>query len=234
MDVFVGLGAAVNEIVRGVFVILTQWVPAIASVGMGLGGESTQNIRTVSAIGSPVPAPHVPSTLDIISNGGEYARLLHFWNVFVAISLTVCLIELAIIIYAILQTRQIRLRERAAREAIVHPVSSHDIPKTQLRWNHIREQVAGEDEHQWRVAILEADILLNELLDVLGYKGETMGDKLKAVPRAAFNSIDMAWEAHKARNRLAHEGSAYSLSAREARRLIGFYEQVFREHGFIA
>ena len=120
------------------------------------------------------------------------------------------------------------------REAIAHPVAAKDVPQTQLRFNRIRDEVSGEDEHKWRVAILESDIMLNELLDILGYKGETMGDKLKGVPRSAFNTIDIAWEAHKARNQIAHEGSGYALSAREARRLVGLYEQVFREHGFIA
>jgi len=36
-----------------------------------------------------------------------------------------------------------------------------------------------------------------------------MGDKLKAVEKSDFNSIELAWEAHKARNMIAHEGSDF-------------------------
>ena len=84
------------------------------------------------------------------------------------------------------------------------------------------------------MSILEADILLNELLDVLGYRGETMADKMKQIVKADFNTIDLAWEGHKIRNRIAHDGAQFPLSARDARRVIGLYEQVFREFKFIA
>ena len=75
--------------------------------------------------------------------------------------------------------------------------------------------------------------MLNELLDVMGYKGETMADKMRGVDRASFNSIDLAWEAHKIRNRIAHDGSAHQLTARETRRVIALYEKVLKESRFI-
>ena len=75
--------------------------------------------------------------------------------------------------------------------------------------------------------------MLNELLDVQGYRGETMADKMKQADRATFRSIDAAWEAHGLRNKVAHQGSALLLNAREARRVIGLYEQVFREFKII-
>ena len=75
--------------------------------------------------------------------------------------------------------------------------------------------------------------MLGELLDSLGYKGETMADKMRSVDRANFNTIDLAWEAHRARNQIAHEGLQQPLAAREARRIIGLYERIFREFRFI-
>jgi hypothetical protein len=59
-----------------------------------------------------------------------------------------------------------------------------------------------------------------------------MADKMRQVDRADFRTIDLAWEAHKVRNRIAHEGSAHSLSAREARRVIDLYDAIFKEHGY--
>ncbi len=80
---------------------------------------------------------------------------------------------------------------------------------------------------------MDADILLDELLDSLGYRGDTMGDKLKQVERSDFNTIDLAWEAHKIRNRIAHEGSHMQLTDREARRAVNLFEQVFKEFHLI-
>jgi hypothetical protein len=110
-----------------------------------------------------------------------------------------------------------------------HPVAAHDVSRIQLRWNGIVEEANSDDERKWRLAILEADIMLNELLDVQGYRGETMADKMKKVDRGSFRSIDAAWEAHRVRNQIAHQGSAHLLSGREARHVIGLYEEVFRE-----
>ena len=78
-----------------------------------------------------------------------------------------------------------------------------------------------------------ADIMLNELLDTLGYRGETMADKMKTVEKGDFKTISMAWEAHLMRNAIAHQGLMKELNEREARRIIGLYEQVFREFRFI-
>jgi hypothetical protein len=80
---------------------------------------------------------------------------------------------------------------------------------------------------------LEADIMLNELLDLQAYRGETMADKMKQVERGDWKTIDLAWEAHKMRNAIAHQGSMQRLSEREARRVIGLYEQVFKEFKFV-
>ena len=75
--------------------------------------------------------------------------------------------------------------------------------------------------------------MLNELLDVMGYKGETMADKMRTIDRASFNSIDLAWEAHKIRNKIAHDGSAHQLTLREARRVVTLYEKVLKDARYI-
>ena len=75
--------------------------------------------------------------------------------------------------------------------------------------------------------------MLNELLDLQGYKGETMAEKLKQVSRTNFNTVDDAWEAHKMRNKVAHEGVEYHIDEREKNRVINLYQRVFKEFGFI-
>jgi hypothetical protein len=67
----------------------------------------------------------------------------------------------------------------------------------------------------------------------LGYSGETIAEKLKAVEPSDFITIESAWEAHKIRNVIAHEGADFILSEREARRIIDLYRAVFKEFGII-
>ena len=97
------------------------------------------------------------------------------------------------------------------------------------QWQRIEDHLQSPNENDWRQAIMEADIMLDDILDKMDLPGETMGDKLKAVDKGAFLTLDNAWEAHRARNQIAHEGSAYVLTGREAKRIIELYKTVFEE-----
>lgn len=100
---------------------------------------------------------------------------------------------------------------------------------TKEKWQLIVEHSESNIESNWRLAIIEADIILDELLDKLNLPGNTIGEKLKAVEPSDFRTLDAAWEAHKARNMIAHEGQGYLLNQRDTRRIISLYESVFRE-----
>ena len=101
------------------------------------------------------------------------------------------------------------------------------------RWEVILEHIESENPNDWRLAILEADIVLGEMLEKMGYRGESIGEQLKGVEKSDFTTIDDAWEAHKVRNLIAHEGANFLLSDREAKRVIGLYKNVFQEFHFI-
>lgn len=101
--------------------------------------------------------------------------------------------------------------------------------KNKARWSKIVEHSESNNSNDWKIAIMEADIMLDDMLDKQGYHGESIGDKLKQVEKSDFSSIDEAWEAHKVRNQIAHEGSDFILTQRKTREVIGMYEKVFRE-----
>lgn len=102
------------------------------------------------------------------------------------------------------------------------------------RWEHVLVLVASGNPSDWRAAILEADIMLSELTERMLLPGFSVGDRLKMATRDRFQTLNDAWEAHKVRNEIAHSGSQFLLTQREARRAIALYGNVFREHGMIA
>lgn len=101
------------------------------------------------------------------------------------------------------------------------------------KWNKVRQHIDSENPSDWKLAILEADIILDEMLDKMGYRGETIGEKLKMVEQSDFTTINSAWEAHKIRNSIAHEGSDFLINKREADRVIALFKEVFEEFKFI-
>jgi hypothetical protein len=95
----------------------------------------------------------------------------------------------------------------------------------------IKGYLSSTSEALWRIGIMEADNLLAETLRNKGYRGEGVAEMLKT---ASFKTIDLAWDAHKIRNRIAHEGSDFELTEREAKRAFMLYESVLRELKVIA
>jgi hypothetical protein len=98
----------------------------------------------------------------------------------------------------------------------------HDHPKFAV----IQGYMSSQSEALWRIGIMEADNVLLEVLAEKGYQGAGVGEKLKT---ASFKTVDLAWDAHKIRNRIAHEGSDFELTEREAKRAFMLYESVLRD-----
>ncbi|MEK7107288.1 MAG: hypothetical protein AAB899_03835 [Patescibacteria group bacterium] len=228
------IGAVFSKIFWFIGEVAFKLVPATVATVTGVESSGTGPIPAgFSPITEPVTAGSIVEFLERTSSQEEFSSLVRNWDVFVAISMVICLILATGIIYCTIRIRQVRHLERMKFKAAEQPIIAQDRPRTHLRWAKVLEQANSDSEQHWRLAILEADIMLNELLDLKGYKGDTMADKLKQVERADFNSIDDAWEAHKIRNSVAHEGASYQINNREARRVIALYEKVFKEFKII-
>ena len=152
--------------------------------------------------------------------GGALKGLLGVLGVFV----------LVVIIYSLVRIFEIQAKrkEESMQVISVEPEGSEN-----KRWEFVQNKINSENPSDWRLAIIEADLILDDLLVDLVPAGEDMGDRLKKVNPAGFRSLNSAWEAHKVRNSIAHAGSDFSLSKTEAKRVIAMYEEVFHEFGRI-
>lgn len=147
--------------------------------------------------------------------------------------LSIALIVL-IIVYAL---RQKEIEEKIMKKVLPiggdFVVDTEDTKFENQKWLLVEEHINSEDPNKWKLAILEADIILSELLESLALPGESVGEKLKAVEESDFTTIESAWEAHKIRNAIAHQGSDFLLTKREAKRIVGLYKNVFEEFKII-
>jgi hypothetical protein len=154
-----------------------------------------------------------------------------FWrNVFWIISLLLAL-ALAWVLW---KYHEVRKAEDEKYEELLAS-TEREVSETSrnARWSKVLDHLDSLNEADWRLGILEADNMLGEILDSMGYVGDTMGEQLQGVEGADFRTLNEAWEAHKVRNRIAHEGAEFALSKREAQRVISLYRQVFEEFRFI-
>lgn len=116
----------------------------------------------------------------------------------------------------------------------VHGHEGHSaVSPAQARWEEVTKLANSTNESDWRRAIMEADIMLGEALATQGYRGATVGDRLKDANPLQMTTLDIAWQAHKVRNEIAHGGEGYHLSEWDTKGTIDFYRRVFEELGFI-
>ncbi len=150
------------------------------------------------------------------------------------IGMVLAIVLFVIVVYFQIRTVQVehegyrqREEEKKRRQA------SAEKTGVDTRWDTIVELASSSQEGDWRRAIIEADAMLEEILSSRGYTGESTGEKLKQANPLQFTTIDLAWQAHKMRNAIAHLGEAFPLTQRDTQATIDLYRRVFEEFGVL-
>ncbi|PIR46616.1 MAG: hypothetical protein COV07_03305 [Candidatus Vogelbacteria bacterium CG10_big_fil_rev_8_21_14_0_10_45_14] len=99
-------------------------------------------------------------------------------------------------------------------------------------FDRLLNMVDSDNPAEWKIAILEADKMLEALVYQLGFEGDSLGERLRNADTSRMTTLESAWEAHKIRNRVAHE-PRHVLTKREARRALTQYEAVLHEFGIV-
>ena len=138
-------------------------------------------------------------------------------------------------VYALIRLHQVEHEGFHKKELAEHAVRDEEVlvPRGNERWERIVTLSSGTAQGDWRRAILEADIMLFDVLHNNGYPGDTVGEQLRGANPLQMTTLDLAWKAHKVRNDIAHQGESTPLTERDARMAIGYYKRVFEEFGAI-
>ena len=147
-------------------------------------------------------------------------------TVFIIIS---ALLFTAIVIF-ILRTSWLRHR---AIEDLTEFVSYRPLEKGKSlkRWSAIEKKIAAGTEDDYKLAVIEADNLVDEVLEKMDIKGDTIEDRLKQVDSVILKNIDDVWEAHKVRNNVVHDPD-YQLTLERAKETIELYREALKNLGF--
>lgn len=109
----------------------------------------------------------------------------------------------------------------------------NDPEKGNRRWNEVEAHVASNNPNDWKLAIIEADVMLDKMLQEHGFAGTTVADRLRSAAGRSFGTIEDAWQAHRVRNQIAHGGTDFVLTQRMAQATITQYRRVFEEFGVV-
>lgn len=156
----------------------------------------------------------------------------HTWSTAGVISALLSIIFIAIIIFSLVRQIEIQIsdKEGIEREINLALLKQKEIERNaNPRWHYIQTLIESPNESDWRVAIIEADSMLEESLKEKGLSGSTVSDLLEAAKESGYRDIQDAWSGHLVRNQIAHEGSDFSLSQIEGRRVIKKFQNFFEE-----
>ena len=109
--------------------------------------------------------------------------------------------------------------------------SSLDVEKYRVKWLGIEQSIERDNEASYHMAILNADKLVDQALRDKGFKGQTMGDRLKSARGKLPHRNDL-WAAHKLRNKIAHETDV-RVNYNQARRALASFKATLKDLGAI-
>ena len=109
------------------------------------------------------------------------------------------------------------------------PIPKHRMVK---RWLAVKKAMASDDPANWRAAIMNADSMLDEVVAKLGYRGNTLDERLQNTVPYQFPSLENAWRAHQISDFLKQD-SSYPLTREVAEQTIRIYRTIFQETGII-
>ena len=93
-------------------------------------------------------------------------------------------------------------------------------------WNKITKRLSTGVESESKMAIIEADDLLDVSLKRIGFTGQTLEEKLSKLTSATVGNIDEVYAAHKVRNNIVHNPD-FRLSQDEAKVILEAYQKAF-------
>jgi hypothetical protein len=161
---------------------------------------------------------------------GQTAAIFYFSNLtlFQIISVILTLLFIAAIIYVLIETGYLALRIDRIQDVVLKTDTSKK--RMQSSWDDIEQHFFAGDDNDLKIALIEADHLLNEALRGAGVVGKELGDRLKKVTPEQLPNVEEVWQAHKVRNRIAHE-AGFVLKRDLAERALTVYETALKHLG---
>ena len=104
----------------------------------------------------------------------------------------------------------------------------YGFPKMRRRWQKIMRRLDTGNESEYKLSIIEADGLLDDMLKKMNLPGETVDDRVQRITPLMIENVAELKTAHQTRNSIVYDPD-YRLSASEAKRVLLVYQRTFEE-----
>lgn len=175
----------------------------------------------------------ITSFFNISFDTNWFTDIFIFWQSMIRLTITVLNIIIAvIIIYVLIRIwpQQHRIKLFYLRTGRVFGKKGTLDRKFIRQWGEISKYLSKPTPENLRLAVIDADSLVDSFLKKAGYRGEHMADRLSCIVPDQVKSLERVWDAHLLRNSLVHvPGSRPSMV--ETKKAISSFEAFLRELG---
>jgi hypothetical protein len=102
------------------------------------------------------------------------------------------------------------------------------VRKLAKAWNKIKARLDTGLESEYKLAVIEADGLMDDVLRRMSYKGENLEERLKNLTSATLSNIDNLKDAHRSRTNVLHNPDQ-QLSLSEAKKILAVYRRALED-----
>lgn len=104
----------------------------------------------------------------------------------------------------------------------------YGIKKINKRWTQITKRLKSDLEEEYKLSIIEADALLDEVLRKIGYKGETIEERLDKLTTESLSNLNEVKKAHQVESDIVRDPN-YRLTKEQAKKILLVYKKAFEE-----
>lgn len=168
--------------------------------------------------------------------GDAFSTLVIVKKLFLS-SLTFALIKYFLIIYVLVLLFDLALliKQRPFGGDLRDTVLGINVPPEMItkkgkliaKWNKVKARMKSGNQSDYKVAIIEGDNIIDDLITRMGYAGENFGDRLNNINPGQIGNIDDLRIAHEVRNRIIHDEN-FILTEEEAKKTIDQFEEFLR------
>ncbi len=163
----------------------------------------------------------IQNVLQSIGDSGWF----YVFKVFMAVYVTVLIVDIILVLYLHDSVADIRKQFRGADVTVLKK-------KDRKQWAQIRSRLSRGTVSQYKLAILEADYILDKGLSHVGYRGANLTEKLENVDTMQFAQIEDIRAAHQLRNAIVHD-EHYVIDREQTEKVLDDVEAFLKNIGVL-
>lgn len=96
------------------------------------------------------------------------------------------------------------------------------------QWEALAARLEAGTQEEYKLALIEADTMLDEAMKRVGYAGESLSEKLAKLSPVILPNVKEALEIHQMRDTIVHDPN-FVLTLDQARKAMAVYQKSFED-----